>query len=286
MVIAPRAREWLASATEPRIHSLYRQSLNLVDPHNGLLSVVLLGLGPGPFAIVAAPPDDAFEGFNTLKLPSRITIRGRRIQMGNIQIEAEAAEVWQPTPNWRRLGEEMNEARVSRLAALLRQHAPQGSFAPLASGKAPAPDQTFQAKALRAAAGPAERLREALMDGNVAEAVEAATRLAGLGAGVTPSGDDYLQGAIHALWSRLDEKRAGQIGMAIASAAAPRTNAISGAWLKAAARGEAGEDWHLLIRALASNGKWDKAVIQLLRRGHTSGADALAGFLAIVSALK
>ncbi|MCH8876120.1 MAG: DUF2877 domain-containing protein [Chloroflexi bacterium] len=250
------------------------------------MSVVLPGLGRGPFAIVAAPPDDAFEGFNTLKLQSRITIRGRRIQMGDIQVEAEAAEVWQPTPDWRRLGEEMNEPRIARLGALLRQHAPQGSFAPLASGKAPAPDHTFQAKALRAAAGPAERLREALMDGNVAEAVGAAKRLAGLGAGVTPSGDDYLQGAIHALWSRLDEQRASQMGTAIASAAAPRTNAISSAWLKAAARGEAGEDWHLLIRALASNGKWDKAVIQLLRRGHTSGADALAGFLAIVSALK
>lgn len=268
---------------EPRIHSLYRQSVNLFDPHSGLLSVVLPGLGPGPFAIVATPPDDSFEGFGGLEVQSRITIRGRRLQLGDIRVEAGAAEQWQPTPDWRRLGEGMNEARVSRLAALVRQHAPRGSFAQLAK---PAPDQSFLAKALRAAAGPAEQLRDSLVDGNMPQAVEAAERLAGLGGGVTPSGDDYLQGAMHAIWSRRDKMRAGWIGAEIAGAAAPRTNAISGEWLKAAARGEAGGDWHLLIQALASGGEWEETVIQLIRRGHTSGADALAGFLAIVSALK
>ena len=189
-------------------------------------------------------------------------------------------------PDWRSLGEEMNEARISRFAALLRLHAPPGSFALLANGNEPVSDQTVQAKTLRAAAGPAERLRGSLVEGNLPDAVEAAKRLAGLGAGVTPSGDDYLLGAIHALWSRLDEPRAGPMGMAILGAAAPRTNAISGEWLKAAARGEAGGDWHLLIQGLASNREWEKAVIQLIHRGHTSGADALAGFLSIVSALR
>jgi len=200
-------------------------------------------------------------------------------------VEAEAAEEWQPVPDWRRLGEEMNEARVARVTALLGRHAPRGSFAPLASGKAPAPDQTFQGNALLAAAEPAERLRDGLVGGNLPEALEAATRLAGLGGGVTPSGDDYLLGAIHALWSRLEEPRVSRIGVAIAEAAAPRTNAISGEWLKAAARGEAGSDWHVLIQALGSDGEWEQAVIQLIHRGHTSGADALAGFLSIVFAL-
>jgi len=284
--IAPRALEWLASATEPRIHSLYRQSVNLIDTRQGLLSVVLPSVGPGPFAIVAAPAADSFAGFSMLDIQSPIVIRGRHIQLGNVEVEAANAEDWRPRPDWRRLGEELNEARVSQLAALLRQYAPPDSFAPLADGTKPEPDQTFQSKALRAAADPARRLRRGLARGNVGEAVEAAKRLAGLGGGVTPAGDDYLQGAVHALWSRLDEERARPMGNAIVDEAAPRTNAISGEWLRAAARGEAGEDWHLLIRALASNRAVDEAVIQLIHRGHTSGADALAGFLAIFLALE
>ncbi len=284
-LIAPRAREWLASATEPRIHSLYRQSVNLIDPRQGLMSVVLPSVGPGPFAIVTASADDSFGGFSTLEIQSPIRLRGCRIQLGEVQVEAASAEEWQPTPDWRRLGEELNEGRVLQLAALLRQHAPPDSFAPLANGTYAEPDHTFQSKALRAAADPAKQLRNSLASGNVGEAVQAAKRLAGLGGGVTPSGDDYLQGAIHALWSRLDEQRARRIGVAIVGMAAPRTNAISGEWLKAASRGEAGEDWHLLIRALASDRGVDEALIQLIHRGHTSGADALAGFLAIFPAL-
>ena len=285
-LIAPRAREWLASATEPRIHSLYRQSINLIDTRQGLLSVVLPSVGPGPFAIVAAPADESFRGFRTLEVNSPIKLRDRIIQLGDIEVEAANAQKWQPSPDWRRLGEELNEDRVSQLAALLRQHAPPDSFAPLANGTKPELDQTFQSKALSAAAPPAKKLKNSLASGNVGEAVEAAKRLAGLGGGVTPSGDDYLQGAVHALWSRLDEERARSMGTAIVDEAASRTNAISGEWLKAAARGEAGEDWHLLIQALALKRGVDRAVIRLMGRGHTSGADAMAGFLATISALE
>ena len=285
-LIAPRAREWLSSATKPRIHSLYRHSVNLIDTRQGLMSVVLPSVGPGPFAIVAAPENESFGGFSTLEIQGPIKLRGRCIQLGDVQVEAANAEEWQPVPDWRRLGEELYATRVLQLAALLRQHAPPDSFAPLANGTMPEPDQTFQSKALRAAAEPAKRLRNSLASGDVGEAVEATKRLAGLGGGVTPSGDDYLQGAVHALWSRLDEERARRMGVAIVASAAPLTNAISGEWLKAAAQGEAGEDWHLLIQALASDQGVDEAVIQLIQRGHTSGADALAGFLAIFPALE
>ena len=284
-LIAPRAGEWLASATEPRIHSLYRQSVNLIDLQQGLLSVVLPSVGPGPFAIVAMPADDSFKGFRTLGLESPIAIYGRRIEIDRIEVDATKAREWQPRPDWPRFREDLSEVNIAHFAAVLRKHAPPGSFAPLADGAISEADQTVQSRALHAAAGPAQLLRDSLAAGDRAAAGEAAEGLAGLGGGVTPSGDDYLQGAIHALWARLDEPRARRMGVAIASFATPRTNAISGEWLQAAARGEAGEDWHLLIQALASDQGVDEAVIRLIHRGHTSGADALAGFLAIVYAL-
>jgi hypothetical protein len=286
--IAPRALEWLTSATEPRIHSLYRQSINLIGSDRRLLSVVLREVGPGPFAIVVERPDASFEGFNMLDLESSITINSRRIEIGPIQLDAGSAEEWQPQPDWRRFGEELDSAALMRLAALLHEHAPPGSFSPLANGTLFELDQTVQSQALHAAARPAEMLLTSLAAGDRAGAGDAAARLAGLGGGVTPSGDDYLQGAIHALWAKQSEVRARPMGEAIVSKTIPLTNVISGEWLRSAARGEAGEDWHLLAQAIATSHRVDRVdemAIQLLRRGHTSGADAMAGFLATLSAL-
>ncbi len=283
--VAPRALDWLASSTKPRIHSLYRQSINLINAEQSLLSVVLPEVGPGPFAIVVAQPDPSFEGFDVLDLESPVTIDGRRIAIGPIQVDATSAEEWQPQPDWQRFGEDLNRAAQTKLNQLLREHAPPGSFAPLASGALPEPDQTVQSRALQAAARPAELLLSNLAAGDRDGAGEAATGLAGLGGGVTPSGDDYLQGAIHAIWAKLSTELARPMGEAIASEAAPRTNAVSGEWLRAAARGEAGIDWHLLAQAIAANQQVEHTMIRLLHRGHTSGADAMAGFLVTLSVL-
>ena len=283
--IAPRALEWLTSATKPRIHSLYRQSINLINAERSLLSVVLPEVGPGPFAIVVAKPDPSFEGFDALDLEGSVTIKGRRIAIGPIQVDATSAEEWQPRPDWRRFGGGLDRVAQANLTELLREHAPPGSFAPLVSGALPELDQTIQSKALHAAASPAELFLSSLAAGDRDGAGEAATGLAGLGGGVTPSGDDYLQGAIHAIWAKLSTELARPMGEAIASEAAPRTNVVSGEWLRAAARGEAGVDWHLLAQAIAANQQVERTMIQLLHRGHTSGADAMAGFLATLSAI-
>ena len=283
--IAPKALDWLDSSTKPRIHSLYRQSINLINAEQSLLSVVLPEVGPGPFAIVAAQPDSSFEGFDVLDLESPITIKGRRIAIGPIQVDATSAQEWQPKPDWHRFGTDLNRAAQAKLKQLLHEYAPPGSFAPLAIGAIPEPDQTVQTMALHAAARPARLLQSSLAVGDRNRAKEAAVGLAGLGGGVTPSGDDYLQGAIHAIWAKLSTELALPMGEAIASEATPRTNAISAEWLRSAARGEAGIDWHHLAQAVATNRQVPHTMIRLLHRGHTSGADAMAGFLSTLAVL-
>jgi hypothetical protein len=200
-------------------------------------------------------------------------------------VDATSAQEWHPRPDWQRFGEELDRAAQAKLATLLREHAPPGSFAPLLNGALPEPNETIQSRALHAAARPAELLLSSLAAGDRDGAGEAATGLAGLGGGVTPSGDDYLQGAIHATWAKLNTELARPMGEAIGSEAAPRTNAVSAEWLRAAARGEAGVDWHLLAQAIAAKQQLEHTMIRLLHRGHTSGADAMAGFLATLSVL-
>jgi hypothetical protein len=54
--------------------------------------------------------------------------------------------------------------------------------------------------------------------------------------------------------------------------------------LRAAARGEAGELWHRFVAALIANDQSSMldAVRRIVRVGHTSGADALAGFISTI----
>jgi len=72
----------------------------------------------------------------------------------------------------------------------------------------------------------------------------------------------------------------------VAKAMAPRTTALSAAYLRAAARGECAAPWHDFFAALtepaapARRAALAAAVEALFAIGHTSGADGLAGFLA------
>ncbi|NJN55086.1 MAG: DUF2877 domain-containing protein [Anaerolineae bacterium] len=64
----------------------------------------------------------------------------------------------------------------------------------------------------------------------------------------------------------------------------PCTTTLSAAWLKAAGRGEAGIAWHELGERLSVNGdRWQATVTRILATGHSSGADALGGFTAVMS---
>ncbi len=132
----------------------------------------------------------------------------------------------------------------------------------------------------------AGELLQGLRAGDEARVARGAEALAGLGPGLTPAGDDFLVGLMAALhaWPKLlptgwMPERAAAI---IAHAAAGRTTRLSAAWLRHAAVGEFGEAWHTLIHALAEGetAAIRSAAERILHTGATSGADALAGFLA------
>jgi hypothetical protein len=113
------------------------------------------------------------------------------------------------------------------------------------------------------------------------QALAGAHALAGLGGGLTPAGDDFIVGALLAAWAGLLGDGAEALTGPIAEAAVARTTTLSGAYLRAAAQGACTEHWHRVFAALTAD---DDAVLEaalrrLLAVGHTSGADALAGFL-------
>lgn len=150
------------------------------------------------------------------------------------------------------------------------------------------------------AAGPEALLREraGLLAGRLfraarasdwAEFESAARDLAGLGLGLTPSGDDFLAGMLAAL--RFCGRSGGrpvprEALERTAATAASRTSAFSGFLLRGAAAGLVAEPVCRWLCAVCA-GKIRLATLatrQVLTLGSTSGADTLAGLIAGVGA--
>jgi hypothetical protein len=109
---------------------------------------------------------------------------------------------------------------------------------------------------------------------------QAVRNLIGLGYGLTPSGDDFLIGALAMLDALQQTNIHAALGRAVV-AAADRTSPLSASFLRAAAAGHVGENLHRMIAAIMT-GEADAAVAAATHIGHTSGWDTLAG--AVVTA--
>lgn len=114
-----------------------------------------------------------------------------------------------------------------------------------------------------------DRAERCVDRGDLDGAVDA---LAGLGPGLTPAGDDALAGLLLVAGAH---DRGGAVGAADRA----RTNDIARAFLAWAARGQSIEPVHRLLAAGAGAGAGaaSAALADLLRFGHSSGADLAFG---------
>lgn len=114
-------------------------------------------------------------------------------------------------------------------------------------------------------------------------AAEAARALLGLGAGLTPSGDDYVGGVLFGrrLVPSRDPGAWDATASRIVTDAATLTHPISARLLADLAAGEGWAPLHDLAAGLAANALTDSlpAARALTQLGHTSGWDLLAGLL-------
>jgi hypothetical protein len=123
-----------------------------------------------------------------------------------------------------------------------------------------------------------------------AAAAASAERLIGLGPGLTPAGDDFVGGAFFArtAFGRIRTPAADwtQAMERVRAMAAQRTHPVSAVLLADLLAGEAHAPLHDLATALAADAiaAAVAAAARLVRIGHTSGWDLLAGFLGCLSA--
>jgi hypothetical protein len=272
--LAPAAQRWLQTSTAARVLHVFDNACNLANEKGEVLSLVTAAAGNAPFTVVVAPAVGGPLSFARLvDVQTPVTLRDSGLVVGSLVVEWGSATLWQPRPPWQQLRRRLSTWQ--RHLPSLRAHLCAWTT------RAPASAPSALARLWQSAFEPAAALQSAAAAGDLAGCGLGAARLAGLGEGLTPAGDDFLVGVMAALWSCFAATDAAHLAGAMAEAAVPRTTLLSGAWLRAAARGEAAASWHLLVEALASNegAAVRRAGQRILRTGHTSGAAALAGFL-------
>jgi hypothetical protein len=234
----PRVERWLVSSRKVRVLNRFDEVCNLVNDDGDVISIVSGNIGPGPFSMLlngAIPVD--IDAETTISINSST----HALSIGTTTIESDQAAMWNPAPDWGK----MKDAARPCLAHLLP----------------PA----------RELVDDLSRLVQSITGRSMEECVNATSRLAGLGSGLTPAGDDVLMGVLYAMWAwhpDLDMMRL------IVDTAVPRTTSLSAAFLRAAKDGEATIHWHDLADGRPG------ALDRILAIGASSGRDAWAGFTA------
>ncbi len=288
---SPGALEWLRKARRPRVLNRSDHACNLIDERGRVLSLVSGRVGNGPFHLVLAPAgcsaEDSLLLSSLTKMdtgPGAVQVTPGELRVGGLAIVLPPSRLWNPRPNWPavRRTQLCRSRQVQRLKRLLQANAPPRSLAWAVLARRPSQEAPgWDVHWLRRAETGVRHLSRGLTSGSKRFLRRAARELAGLGPGLTPAGDDLLVGFQLALWGLFPENQARDLAAVVCGCACRRTSAFSAAWLRAAASGEAAQPWHDLLAALCCGdlGETAGAARALLLRGHTSGSDALAGWL-------
>lgn len=272
--LTSNVNNWLANTRSPRILHIFDHACNLINERREVISVVTVDIGDGPFNLVV---EDNLCFSEHLSLQSPVSISQDQLALDNFTIHTTDVKLWNPRPDWQLLHAkkesiflQLTELRITSSSNSYGLNMPFAKTTQDSSTSASL--QSF-----------VSALSSALALADFPSSGIAAEKLAGLGPGLTPSGDDYLMGALYAVWIIHPFTVANVLANRIANTAAPLTTSLSAAWIRSAGKGEAGILWHDFFDALASTSTlWIRETMKkILAVGETSGADALAGFAGV-----
>ncbi len=271
------------------VQSAFAEAVNLLTPHGAALALVSRRAGNGPLNAVVSHP----QALALLNRGDTVSGDGAALSLGKgWRLALTPAADWNPCPPYSRLARRPQV--VARNLAWLRQHLP--LEAPQASLAAQPPALTQGAFGSRPSVALVQARASALTggllqgyrQGDLGWITAFAGRLAGLGPGLTPAGDDWLAGWLVGLRAAAAMDGSDPllplevVSRAVIGSARSRTSRLSLAFLQAAADGAVAEPWHALLAALvdADPTPLRQAAAEIMRHGATSGSDMLAGFLA------
>ena len=275
--------EWLASDNSARVLSSFERACNLIDEQGRFVSIVDNTAGNGPSTIVLMESPGSLE--KILFVGDPVTVGENNLTINTTTIDFSEATVWCPRVDWDRAKNctQLFKKNICDLNMIVKYRAPRGSLSSLLFSSIPNMDFVCAR-----VAESAQQLFRGIVSDNTQNVLLGASSVAGLGVGLTPSGDDFLIGVIYALWVVFDSEDAARWSRTIVESASPHTTMLSAAMLQEASEGNAAEHWHILVDVLAEGDAIDveQACSGILSVGHTSGADALTGFLLTLDLLR
>ena len=263
-------------AAEGRVLASFGRACIIEYGGSDLLALVAPQVGNGPLnAVMERIPDE----WSALQPNGPVRVQGSVIQLGTWAVDLGGAETWEPCPDWSRLRAHSGAVlgRLGRFAEWVGEQTVQESLLGLCHDRR-RPGVWTDDVVLARARGAAEALW-AGWQGVEDQLRAGAARLAGLGSGLTPAGDDFALGTMVCAW--IAHPNPTHYCETVAEVCSVRTTSLSRAFLWSGAAGELGASWHCFLDALdaGSDELVETAMQELLAFGHSSGADALAGFL-------
>lgn len=241
-----------------------------------LTALVAPELDNGPLNIVLESSPEWYPGL----LPGTpVQIDRDCLRVCGLEVWLDGAVCWEPRPDWSWLRARSKTIlrRQPRLLAQVENSISGESLLSLVTGAAKGGSIGVSRGHIRA-----REAAEALLagwHGDEAQLGAGAARLAGLGEGLTPAGDDFILGVMLCAW--LAHPDPGRYCQPLLDSCSPRTTRLSVAFLRSAAAGECSAAWHRLLEVMpdGTDEQLGRATREVLSSGHSSGADTLAGFL-------
>ncbi len=246
-------------------------------------------LGQGPLTLNVRFPENTTLSSLGVREGSQLEADGVDLRMGHaLALRTDETTVWEPEALGQIAPPEEILRRLDALINLMQPLMPSSGLAgiiPHIAGIASEePLPISRMSGTTAIAMPRlRRLSKGLANSSPELVDEAVAGLLGLGPGLTPSGDDLLGGLMVALRAMPDTTSHLSVAMlsgSIAKQAARKTTRISTAMLEQSVIGYGSAAQHRLLHCLlAVDGRFGtiRAAMDLVRTGHTSGWDALAG---------
>jgi Protein of unknown function (DUF2877) len=282
----PIAAQVLSDGATGRVHSVFEHSAYLFI-RSQLVCIGPSALGNGPLNLLCETWPSGGARHAALRVCDPVRADRHLVQVGRaLTVSLTGAEVWNPKPigEWDRRRLSVGLAALDdALSETLLEH----GLAPLLrASREGLDDEPLVVRVGRAAAQELGCWLTKRMAGRPHEVdTETIASLIGLGPGLTPSGDDFLGGALIAL-SLL---RANALRLSLWQILQPLlpalSNDISAAHLAAAATGLGSDALHDLLGAVIT-GRADLVPIHVRAAGigHTSGLDAIAGAATVLRA--
>jgi len=283
--LTPAVNDWLANTRRPRFLYIFDHACNLINEGGEVLSIVTPHIGSGPFNLVV---EDNILFSEHLNLESPISNSMQQLNLGHLIINTRNAKLWSPRPDWERLHAHRETIAKQLTQLQIADYLTSDGFDVSRENQAGLPFGTPFPGVITSLNNRNLSITQSLISSlctlDLPSSLIAAQRLAGLGIGLTPAGDDFLMGAIYAARIIHPPEIAGVLAQEVANTAAPLTTSLSAAWLRCAGRGEAGVWWHEFFETLIAVDpvRIQESVEKILIVGETSGADALAGFLRVL----